>query len=67
MNNISNVVDTFYRKAKLAENQLLVAALRRDAGEIDDSQLSLVAIQYAAACAEWRYARQVQANRTEMN
>lgn len=58
----------YYRRAKLAENQLLVAALRRDAGEINNDDLCNSAIQYAAAVSDWRLARETQLDEiTEKN
>lgn len=59
-NRMNALVMQYYRQAKLAENQLLVAALRRDAGEIDEEQLSLSATQYASAVTNWRLARETQ-------
>jgi hypothetical protein len=59
-NTMNAVVMQYYRQAKLAENQLLVAALRRDAGEIDNDELSLSAAQYASAVCNWRLARETQ-------
>lgn len=65
---MQDFIDGFMRQAKLAENQLLVAALRRDAGEIDDSDLSLAAHQYALAVSNWRLARQTYTDEiTERN
>lgn len=65
---MSELVFEYYRKAKLAESQLLVAALRRDAGEIDNEQLAMSATQYAAAVSNWRLARETQLDQiTERN
>ena len=62
MDKNSEFVSRYYRDAKLAESRLLVAALQRDAGEIDDSQLSVAACQYASAVTNWRLAREAHIN-----